>query len=136
MWPRPTEEGFFFSLRSLELGSGVCPALPFLFISLAFVLFSWTQLQRVIFADERYSAPPGLTKEGRFRRDRACLVNDLNKTLGEPLLEQPTIPMGQHGRFCLHTDFWMEMPAIAGREFRSTSRLCSPLQRSASRWCW
>ncbi len=88
LWPRPTEEGFFFSLRALELGSGVCPALPFLFVSLAYVLFSWTQLQRVIFADERYSAPPGLAKEGVVGAvDR--LVADLNKTLRLPLLEQP-----------------------------------------------
>jgi hypothetical protein len=88
LWKRPTEEGFFFSLRALELGSGVCPALPFLFVSLAFVLFSWTQLQRVIFAQERYSDPPGLAKDGPIGAiDK--LVRRLNRTLRRPLLEQP-----------------------------------------------
>jgi hypothetical protein len=88
LWPRPTEEGFFFSLRALELGSGVCPALPFLFVSLAFLLFSWTQLQRVIFCEERYSAPPDLAKDGPVGAIDN-LVGDLNNTLGRPLLEQP-----------------------------------------------
>ena len=99
LWPRPTEEGFFFSLRSLELGSGVCPALPFVFISMAYILFSWTQLQRVIFADERFSAPPGLAKEGAVGAiDR--VVADLNKTLRLPLLEQP------------HTALWASAAAF------------------------
>ncbi len=99
LWPRPTEEGFFFSLRSLELGSGVCPTLPFLFVSVAYVLFSWTQLQRVIFADERYSAPPGLAKEGVFGAIDH-VVADLNKTLRLPLLEQP------------HTALWASAAAF------------------------
>lgn len=88
IWPRATEEGFFFALRSLELGSGVCPALPFLFISLAFVLFSWTQLQRVVFADERYAIPPDLSDETPIISLRN-VVADLNTTLRSPLLEQP-----------------------------------------------
>jgi hypothetical protein len=92
LWPRATEEGFFFSLRALELGSGVCPALPFLFVSVAFALFSWTQLQRVVFADERYANPPDLTDDAPALLQHGALQNvvgDLNATLTSPLLEQP-----------------------------------------------
>ena len=88
LWPHATKEGFFFSLRALELGSGVCPALPFLFVSLAFLLFSWTQLQRVIFAEERYAIPPDLSEDAQIETLQN-VVADLNATLRSPLLEQP-----------------------------------------------
>lgn len=88
LWPRPTEEGFFFSMRALELGSGLCPALPFLFLSLAFVVFAWTQLQRVVFAEERYCNPPELDKDAPLA-SLQNLIADLSDTLRRPLLDQP-----------------------------------------------
>jgi hypothetical protein len=88
IWPRPTEEGFFFSMRALELGSGLCPALPFLFLSLAFVVFSWTQLQRVVFLQERYCTPPPLNLDGSFASPQK-LIEDLTEILSNPLLDQP-----------------------------------------------
>ena len=91
LWPRLTKEGFFFSLRALDLGSGVCPALPFLFVSLAFVLFDWTQLQRVVYAEERTCLPPEL-KEGPIIALKK-VVHQLNDALRKSLLDQPAISL-------------------------------------------
>jgi hypothetical protein len=88
---RPTKEGFFFSLRALDLGSGVCPALPFLFLSLAFVLLSWTQLQRVVFAEERSCLPPDL-RDGPILALKK-IVKTLNEALGKSLLDQPAMSL-------------------------------------------
>ncbi len=49
---RPTKERFFLFSAGTGLGQRRVFALPFLFLSLAFVLLSWTQLQRVVFAEE------------------------------------------------------------------------------------
>ena len=54
-------KSFFYSYRSIEIGSGVSPALPLLFVFLGFACWSVVQLQRRVFAEERYQLLPSLT---------------------------------------------------------------------------
>jgi hypothetical protein len=88
MAPSLRKEGYFFSLRSIELGSGISPSLPFLFICLAFLLFCATQLNRVVFADERFQRVPDL-ESGGIAAHLAPRLDELNRLLSSPLLEQP-----------------------------------------------
>lgn len=52
--------GFFFAYRAAEIGSGVCPSLPFLFLFASVLLWGWVHLQRRLFSAERYQQVPCL----------------------------------------------------------------------------
>jgi hypothetical protein len=88
MSPGDNKEGYFFSLRSIELGSGVSPALPFLFICISFVLFCVTQLKRVVFADERFQRVPTIESDG-LQGVLGPRLEELDALLSAPLLRQP-----------------------------------------------
>jgi hypothetical protein len=56
-------KGFFYSYRSIEIGSGVSPVLPLLFVFMGFACWSVIQLQRRVFSEERYQLLPDLTTD-------------------------------------------------------------------------
>jgi len=74
-------KSFFYSYRSLELGSGVSPVLPLLFLFLGLICWSVVQLQRRIFAEERYQLLPGNLSHHQIAASIQNLVRDVEENL-------------------------------------------------------
>ena len=80
--------GFFYSYRSLEIGSGVSPLVPYLFIFMGLACWSFVQLQRRIFAAERYQLLPHLGQHAVVRGIEAMvekLKTSLEATFPRPV---------------------------------------------------
>lgn len=76
-----TQTGYLYAYRSLQLSSGVCPALPLLLCLTAICWWAWIQMHRVIFAAERRPALPG----GLEDVPREASLNTVAKRIDEEL---------------------------------------------------
>lgn len=106
-------KSFFYSYRSIELGSGVSPALPLLFVFLAFACWSMVHLQRRIFAEERYQLLPRNLSTSQI----AASIQDLSRQLEENL--ECTFPRPYKGTFPASLLLLGSAYGIASRHFQS-----------------
>jgi len=76
-------EGFFFSYRSLDLLNGVCPVLPFLFLSAGYLILVWLHRRRhALFLE----LPEALPEAGEGLKVPKPLQDKEWEPLGHPLL--------------------------------------------------
>jgi hypothetical protein len=62
-WFPDNREGLFFAFRSLQIGAGFSPILPFLFVLAGFLIWAFIHLERCIFHYERRQILPGAAED-------------------------------------------------------------------------
>jgi len=131
-------QGLFFTYRSQEYGSGVCPSLPLLLLYGAFGVWSYVQLERVIFSDERYELLPSL-HDGRDNPIQTCKTQ-LDKSLATPFPRAILFGAGLPVLLLVSLVGWRNMRSLEGIPYDalfilSTAILTALLALAAARFC-